>query len=75
MSDQLAPESVRRYNAWSPGDPIRPLRYEGQAWRSEFPYEPSTTIPGSEPRYSIPLPEIGIAFGDHGWPVNLPYRT
>lgn len=75
MNDQLASVSVRHYPAWSPGDPIHSFRQEGRAWRFEFPYVPLSTIPDSEPRYSIPAPEVGITFDEHGWPVNVPYRT
>ncbi len=52
--------------------PVRLFRREGRAWRFEFPYKPSSTVPDSGPRYSIPLPEIGIALDDHGWLVDPP---
>jgi hypothetical protein len=59
----------------NPPPPVRPFRREGRAWRFEFPYQPPTTSSESQPRYSIPLPEIGISLEDHGWLVDQPYRS
>jgi hypothetical protein len=54
---------------------VRPFRREGRAWRYEFPYQPSSSLPDSQPRYSISLPEIGITLDGHGWLFDQPYRT
>lgn len=60
---------------WFPANPVRPFRREGRAWRFEFPYQPSSTVPDSEPRYGIPLPDIGISLDGHGWLDDQPYRV
>lgn len=60
---------------WSPAAPVRPFRREGRAWRFEFPYKPSSTVPDSEPRYAVLLPDIGIALDDHGWLLDEPYHA
>ncbi|MCS6897386.1 MAG: hypothetical protein NZM29_05380 [Nitrospira sp.] len=75
MSDNSVCEPVRPHNPWHWLPPDRPFRREGRAWRYEFPYQPPTTIPDFQPRYSIPLPEIGLSLEDHGWLVDQPYRS
>ena len=60
---------------WLPADPVRPFRHEGQAWRLEFPYKPLSSIANAEPRYAIPLPEIGISLDDHEQVIGHPYRV
>lgn len=75
MTDSLASHSVQPLNAWFPADDVLQFRREGRGWRFEFPYKPSSSIPFSEPRYVIPLPDNGISADGQTWFPDQSHRV